>query len=257
MLYVKMLSTFTCLPLSHKHSVFDHVWKNVEFCSSKQVAAGFRYNGFHPRCAVDWQLLPAAVRRPLSHVAELRPVADQEVALDDHVLIVPSKPKHCGAQPGWAARQGMFLLTLTSWCGNFLASALLSSETHRTASMQRGGCSLDQVGRYCLEVTPKSLYLRLTRPPQLVKMSRQNVDARMTLASSGRQSSVLHALVPIALFKYDLYYSWSLRWVVAWLCWPAGHFRACITQEMRCLPHSPPTPALVFAATQPNMGCLH
>lgn len=115
MLYVKMLYTFTCLPLSHKHSVFEHMWKNVEFCSSKGVAAGFRYNGFHPRCAVDWQLLPAAVRRPPSHVAGLRPVADQGVALDDdHVLIVPSMPKHCGAQPGWAARQGMFLLTLTS-----------------------------------------------------------------------------------------------------------------------------------------------
>lgn len=188
--------------------------------------------------------------------------------------------------PGLPGQPGMFLLKQTSRCDNHLASALSTRGTHRTApisvgavlwphlssfdrliasqvelgwpgSLQHCGGILDQVSRHWLEVGLKSIFLRLKWIPQLDKIFWQRVGVRKRLAGSGRQPSVLHSYVLLALLNSDLYESWSLHRAVAWLRWPSGHVRACITQELRCLPHFLPSPALVFAAMQPNNGCLH
>lgn len=287
MLKVEMLSASAHLPLSRWLTWFEHSWHTVELGSSKaSAAAGFRYNGFRPSGAVDRQHLLADTHLPFHHVVAIRPLADQGTVLDEVELTVPSEPKRCGAQSDWADRQGMFPLKLTSWCGKLLASALSAPGANRTVlislgavfrpplfsfdrfidsqvklgwsgSLQRRGGISDQVSIHCLEAELKSFFLRLKWFPQLVKIFWQTLGARMELTSSGRLPSVLHAYVPIALFNSELYERWSLHRAVAWFCWPTGHFRACITQELRCLPHFQPTPALVFAAMQPNIGCLH
>lgn len=284
---VETLSVPTRLPCSRRLAYPDHSWHKVELGSRQASAAtGFRYNGFRPSSVVDRQHLLAAAHMPFHHVVEIRPLVDQRTALDEVELTVAKEPKHCCAQSRWADRRGTFPLKLTSWCDKLLVSALSASGAHRTVllslgavfrpplfsvdrfissqvklgwsgSLQRGGGISNRLySRHCLEVELASFFLGLKWFPQLVKIFWQTFNARMEWARSERLPSVLHAYVPIALLNSELYERWSLDRAVAWLCCPDGPIRACITQELRCLPYFQPTPALVFAAMQPNIGCL-